>query len=138
MLTDYRALNQCTYVAMSYYLLDREQGDLAALYQFKGDFNKGSRWLLVFCYIGDGSFLQAIKENFTLSPAIKWLKLHALHANERETIKIYYCDIDVVREKKYKIFGNKLQAQHFKIFLLMSQMDTVSGYQKALTQIKFP
>ena len=58
--------------------------------------------------IGDGSFLQAIKENFTLSPAIKWLKLHALHANERETIKIYYCDIDVVREKKYKIFGNKL------------------------------
>ena len=69
---------------------------------------KGSRWLLVFCYIGDGSFLQAIKENFTLCPAITWLKLHALHANERETILIYYCDIDVVREKKYKIFGNKL------------------------------
>lgn len=58
--------------------------------------------------IGDGSFMQSIKENFTLCPAIKWLKLHALHANERETIKIYYCDIDVVREKKYKIFGNKL------------------------------
>lgn len=96
---------------------EREQGDLAALYQCKGDFNKGSRWLLVFCHIGDGSFLKAIKENFTLYPAIKWLKLHALHANERETIKIYYCDIDVVREKKYKIFGNKLQAQHFKIFL---------------------
>lgn len=93
---------------MSYYLVDREQGDLAALYQCKGDFNKGSRWLLVFCYIGDGSFLQAIKENFTLCPAITWLKLHALHANERETIQIYYCDIDVVREKKYKIFGNKL------------------------------
>ena len=57
--------------------------------------------------IGNGSFMQSIKENFTLCPAIKWLKLHALHPNERETIKIYYCDIDVVREKKYKFFGNK-------------------------------
>ena len=56
---------------MSYYLLDREQGDLAALYQCKGDFNKGSSSL---CFaIGDGSFLQAMKENFTLYPAIKWL-----------------------------------------------------------------